>query len=234
MSETAEQLCAKLVDHYQIVERERMEGVPILNKTLSVMAKGFDVFGDYRLGIMATPWFMNLMMVPLEGALDDRADPKFGATQHHMLPSGRFAFIVGHEEGLGYILTCSLFSPVFEFADQQAFEETAQAVLVEVLTPAQTEEEAGADEEALADAEMREIWAGRLPAPEPEPEPEPEAPELQGEEGHGEEHESSKDERPKRKLPSLSSKMSRRDVLRGLRAPENEPEDLPENRKERR
>ncbi|MCF6198476.1 MAG: [NiFe]-hydrogenase assembly chaperone HybE [Hyphomicrobiaceae bacterium] len=212
-------MCELLVEHYSMVETTRMDGVPILNNTLSVAAIGFEEFGDFRLGIMLTPWFMNLMLLPKNEEVIDTKEQKFGSTQHHALPSGQFAFIVGHEEELGPYLSCSLFSPVFEFEDQEAFEQTAQAVLGEVLTPAVEKSDEELDEDELAEVEMRELWAGRKPEPEP-------VVQEEGAEGSDPNAKDVKkeDERPVRKLPTMSSQMSRRDVLRGLKAPEDEPE----------
>jgi len=195
-----------------------MGGVPILNKMLSIAAFGFEEYGEYRLGVMLTPWFMNLLLLPLQEDTIDRQEQKFGTTQSHILPGGQFAFIVGHEEDIGPYLSCSLFSPVFEFASQEAAEQTARAVLQEVLTPTENNDDDIDDEEAQADAEMRDIWAGRLPEQAEKQEDantvsndlEPSASKLA--------------ERPQRKTPSLSSEFSRRDVLRGLRSSESQKE----------
>lgn len=210
MVETAEQMRELLTEHFTMVETTRMDGVPVVNKVLSVTALGFEEFGDYRLGVMLTPWFMNLMLMPLSEDVIDQKEHEYGATMHKSLPGGRFSFIVGHEEELGPYLSCSLFSPVFEFEDQTAFEETALAVLDEVMTPAQERGEEQLDEEELADVEMRELWAGRLP--EAEPVEEKEKPD----------DDETREPVPK-KLPTLSSQMNRRDVLRGLRTPEEPP-----------
>jgi len=223
---TSREMCELLIDHFFMVETQRMEGVPILNKALSVSAFGFEIFGDYRLGIMLTPWFMNLMLMPVNKEVIDIVEQEFGSTQHHALPSGPFAFIVGHEEELGPYLSCSLFSPVFDFEDQEAFEQTGQAVLDEILKPAEEKDPAQLDEAEQSEAEMRELWAGRLPEP---------LPQQEGQEGEGEgqsdAHEAG--ENPRRKLPTMSSPMSRRDVLRGLKAPPEQPERRPEGRSEK-
>jgi len=156
------QIRDKLIDLFKFIETERMVDVPVLNKELSVDAFGFESQNGYHFGVLLTPWFMNLVLIPTvenSEALDDR---QVGSKLSRVLPSARFEFIVGYEEKIGMYLSCSLFSPVFEFADQEAAVETAQAILEQVNTPIDED----AEEEIDEDADMREIWAGRLPEPE--------------------------------------------------------------------
>ncbi len=146
---------------YRHILQTRMDGLPVLNKALSVTAIGFEPFLDYHLGVLSTPWFMNLMLVPQEARSFTDTKPVVGETQPIALPAGNVDFIVGYEEVFGYSLSCSLFSPVFEFSDQEAALQTADAALQEVLSPPNNSSEV-TDE----DADMRDIWAGRLPEPE--------------------------------------------------------------------
>jgi len=71
-------------------------------------------------------------------------------------PAGRFEFIQGHGGDIGAYRSCSLFSPMFEFADQEAAEATAREILALV-----TEEH----EDDTEDRDMVAIWEGRLPDP---------------------------------------------------------------------
>ena len=142
-----------------------MDGVPILNSALSVSAFGFEPFQSYYLGVLLTPWFMNLMLVPQDMSLYAESAPRVGEKVDVALPAGRVEFIVSHEERFGHSLSCSLFSPVFEFKDQETATETAKAVLAEVLQSCGSVEE---DE----DSDMREIWQGRLPTQKPDHEAE--------------------------------------------------------------
>ena len=43
--------------------------------------------------------------------------------------SGLFEFIVGEEENLGKYMSCSMFSPMFDFADHDAAVQTAEAIV---------------------------------------------------------------------------------------------------------
>lgn len=113
------------------IERERMQGLPILNKALRVRAVGFCEWQGHCLGVLITPWFMNLMLLPCEG--DDWQNLRIGDKQLHQLPSGPYEFILGEETGVGRYQMCSLFSPVFEFADQETAEATAEAAMAALM-----------------------------------------------------------------------------------------------------
>lgn len=177
--QTASDICNKLVRLFTRIETEKMDGVPVLNKNLHVEAIGFDRQDAFHLGVLLTPWFMNLLLIPAD---QDSAIPEMaqvGSKHLHALPAGRFEFILAHEDELGKYLSCSLFSPVFEFADQTAAVETAQAVLQQVLCEADETKNDDDDDEG-----MREIWAGRLPsvdtAPlQPDTNPDPTKPATQ-------------------------------------------------------
>jgi len=154
---------------YSEIEATRMKDVPVLNPALTVAAIGFAPWQDYHLGVLLTPWFMNLMLLPQDAEGFSESPPDVGEKWQIQLPAGQVEFIVGHEEVLGYSLSCSLFSPVFEFSDQEAAIETAQAALAQVLALPDDIED-GDD-----DAEMRDLWAGKLPAPDDRQVSDPEA-----------------------------------------------------------
>ena len=137
------------------VWRKRMQGLPVLNPALWVEAVDFEAFGDGEaaLGVLVTPWFMNLIRLPLAapgtgeaGVPDDwplglaRAVPVGGET---------FDFIGAVDPTVGPFAMCSLFSPMFEFASQTAARATAQAVLVSLRGGG----EAGADLSAVGTAD---------------------------------------------------------------------------------
>ena len=60
-----------LVELYRHIAGTRMDGVPILHAGLSVRAIGFERVGSGALGILLTPWFMNLVWLPIEAAEDE-------------------------------------------------------------------------------------------------------------------------------------------------------------------
>ena len=55
---------ADLVAHYEAIYAERMRDLPIVNPRLAVEAVGFEQWEDQDLGVLITPWFMNLVLLP--------------------------------------------------------------------------------------------------------------------------------------------------------------------------
>jgi [NiFe] hydrogenase assembly HybE family chaperone len=107
----------------------RMQGVPVRNAALQVQAIGFELLDDdvpTLLGILITPWFMNLLRLPLLPHPAAAVQP--GSKQHHVCGEQTFEFIAAHEEALGCFEACSLFSPMFAFADQAGAVATANEI----------------------------------------------------------------------------------------------------------
>jgi len=111
----------------------RMQGLPFLNPALRVEAVGFRRWDGRWLGVLITPWFMNLMLLPDADAA--WRPVRFGDALGYPMPAGVFEFIGGHEPPLGEFQCCSLFSPVFEFADQDTARATALAALEALFDP---------------------------------------------------------------------------------------------------
>jgi [NiFe] hydrogenase assembly HybE family chaperone len=112
---------------FRIVLQRQMRDMPMLNPALSIEAVGFRPWGDHWLGILITPWFMNLLLMP-------RVTAKWQAigereSRHYVFPAGVFEFIGARDAALGDYQACSLFSPMFEFADQREARDTAVAAL---------------------------------------------------------------------------------------------------------
>jgi len=169
MQDHSPEIREKLEALYSEIEATRMKDVPILNPDLTVAAIGFEPWQEFHLGVLLTPWFMNLMLLPQDAEGFSESPPGVGEKWKIQLPAGQVEFIVGHEDVLGYSLSCSLFSPVFEFSDQEAAVETAQAALAQVLAASDEVEEEDDD------AEMRNLWAGKLPSSEDGQPPDAEA-----------------------------------------------------------
>ena len=117
----------RITDTYERIRRSRMEGLPFLNARVRVEAVGFRPWEGQWLGALVTPWSLNLLLLPGEGEWTTLAG---GSERFVVFPAGRFRFIVGHEASLGETHSCSLFSPVLEFADHEAARLTAEAALV--------------------------------------------------------------------------------------------------------
>lgn len=110
----------------------RMAGIPILHPGLRVQAVGFERDGDAAVGVLVTPWFMNLVRLALEPSASDLP---VGQTRERTVGNACFSFIVGHEDGFGSYEACSLFSPMAEFVDHEAAVATARAVLDTLRRP---------------------------------------------------------------------------------------------------
>jgi [NiFe] hydrogenase assembly chaperone, HybE family len=132
----------KLVSVFEAIRSDRMQGVPILNPNLSVEAVDFREWRGHRLGILITPWFMNLMLLPGSGGAFDHLPE--GAAVGFELPAGTVEFLVGREDLLGIYLSRSLFSPMSEFGDQGTARLVARETMKGLMTAPEAEEQAPA------------------------------------------------------------------------------------------
>lgn len=119
---------------FEHIGATRMAGIPILRPDLAVHAEGFEpeAAGRAGLGVLVTPWFMNLVRLPLA---DDEPIAAPGVKATRMVGEAQLEFIGAFEPGFGRFEACSLFSPMFEFVDQEAAVATARAVLAELRQP---------------------------------------------------------------------------------------------------
>ncbi|MGF1462679.1 MAG: [NiFe]-hydrogenase assembly chaperone HybE [Maricaulaceae bacterium] len=92
-----------------------MVGLPVHNPALDIEMVGFRAFQDGFVGVVVTPWCMNLAYFPQDAAAP--APGAIGSTRTLAFPSGGYSFIMGRMDGFGVIETCSLFSPMDEFDD---------------------------------------------------------------------------------------------------------------------
>jgi [NiFe] hydrogenase assembly HybE family chaperone len=136
---------AQLEQVFAHIGATRMLGVPVLNSALRVQAVGFEVVAEddaqVLQGILITPWFMNLLRLPLvpEVGSAPKSPPasslSTGSKRSHRCGEQLFEFIAGQEGALGCFEACSLFSPMFEFADQAGAASTAAEILKLLRTP---------------------------------------------------------------------------------------------------
>lgn len=120
-------LTAALERHLCRVQRERMADVPILNPRLAVQAVDFRPCAAGWLGVMITPWFISLVLLPAEG--DDWSAQAVGSSRPQVFASGRYVFLLAEAEGVGRYQSCSLLSPVLQVADQSSALAIARAAL---------------------------------------------------------------------------------------------------------
>lgn len=119
------------------IAAERMRTLPIYNPALEVEAVGFASWEGRWLGVMVTPWFMNLTLVP--------ADPRawrplaVGAKRRYRFPAGDYEFIGACDPAIGEYQICSLFSPMDDFADHATARLVATLAREALLDPAHAE-----------------------------------------------------------------------------------------------
>jgi [NiFe] hydrogenase assembly HybE family chaperone len=101
-----------------------MKGLPIYNPTVAVEAVGFREYDGRQAGVMVTPWFMNLTVLPSEA---DKAVWVSGGTVRLTFPSGQYDLLVSQLPDYGLVGTCSLFSPMSDFTDHEAAQLAAQS-----------------------------------------------------------------------------------------------------------
>jgi [NiFe] hydrogenase assembly HybE family chaperone len=125
---------APLEAAFRAIHVERMCGLPLVNEVLAVEAVGFAPWDAHWLGVLVTPWCMNLVLLPGEAAAWQSVPA--GAKLAYRFPAGLYEFVSGCEDAIGEYQACSLFSPMFEFADHAAARLTAEAALAALFDAA--------------------------------------------------------------------------------------------------
>ncbi len=190
------------------IYQENMKDVPLINEKLEVSVIGLQQWQGLYLGVLITPWFMNIILLPYE--TDTWNDLSELSKETHIFPSGRYSFIVGGDKELGTYQMCSLFSPMFEFADNEAALDTATVVIKELMN-VENIEQTDIDSE-----QIERIWKGE----EEHPGYGDESSEISEDESKGD----CEDEKSQNKTEltpikdlkeNMQTPMSRRDMLRG-------------------
>ena len=104
----------------------RMAGLPACNPALRVELIGLQAWQGLQLGVLITPWTINLILLSGDQAvghlgLDQRQSRRF--------PSGEYEFMGASDPALGDYQTCSLISPPEEFVSHEVAREVAIAAL---------------------------------------------------------------------------------------------------------
>jgi [NiFe] hydrogenase assembly HybE family chaperone len=135
-----------------------MRDVPLVNQFLRVEAVGFRPHGDGALGVLVSPWFMNLILLP--GPDDDWSGLVAGAKEIVSFPSGDYEFLHNTRETVGGYKACSLFSPMGDFRSHAQAVDVAQAVMVALFDEThRAETDRQADIRAAREAEIAERQA---------------------------------------------------------------------------
>ena len=136
-----------------------MRDLPIYNDKVAIEAIGFRMSDEAELlGVVLTPWFMNLIMLPVEPAPMDMA--AVGRTVSVELPAGERAFVIGGDEVIGLYKAHSLHSPVLNFTLPGQARAEAQRMLSLLMTPT-TDEAASTSGPAISSVDRRALLFGR-------------------------------------------------------------------------
>ncbi len=114
--------------HFREVAETRMSDVPIINPAVEVEAIGFSPTEKGLLGVLVTPWFINLVLLPMNG--EDWQECQVGTEVTHAFASGRYVFHFAGDREIGIYQTCSLLSPVLELADHATAVAVGHAALL--------------------------------------------------------------------------------------------------------
>lgn len=136
----AENPSAQVEAVFRRIHARRMADLPLLNPALEVAAIGFARRGEHGeewRGVLVTPWCIDLLLLP---AVEDWPVPAPHERVFRQYPSGSYAFLPNHEEGLGDYLICPLIHDMKQFADHETACMTAHACLFALdLAPGQTQ-----------------------------------------------------------------------------------------------
>jgi [NiFe] hydrogenase assembly HybE family chaperone len=118
------------------------------NANLRTEAVGFE-WRDGRLsGVLLTPWFMNLVLLPDES--DEWLKLPPGKTFDVDFPSGSHRCLLNAPEGIVPHLSLPLFTTVQDFTDQDSARRVAEEVLRRLYLDAGDAEAADISQDALA------------------------------------------------------------------------------------
>lgn len=130
--DAAVRLGERLAAIYRAEVEPRMRDLPLYNPALTVQAVGFRANAGLMLGILVTPWFMNIVRAQLSAEFP-LPPARRGDLLKVRLPAGDFEFVVGEIEGFGRLDAASLYSPMFEFTDPEATRIGAEAAMAAIL-----------------------------------------------------------------------------------------------------
>ena len=109
-----------------------MQGVPVQNPAVFIQAIGFASDpddADMLLGVLVTPWFMNLVRLPTRTTSNGNKLLAVGNKATRAVGNQSFEFVGACEADMGAFEVCSLFSPMFLFANHAAAADTAGEIL---------------------------------------------------------------------------------------------------------
>ncbi len=144
---TPETVSSIIEKTFEKIHTENMQGIPILNSRISVQALGFQEYQDRIIGVIITPWLMNLVLLP--SSEEDWSDFVLGHKETHEFPAGKYRFLVNEIDGIGFCQTHSIFSPMNNFVSHEQAVVAAQNFLAKLYVTTEPGTEDPVDEELL-------------------------------------------------------------------------------------
>ena len=111
---------------FERIARTRMHDMPLQNPALRVQAVGFRPWQAGWVGVLITPWSINLVVLPGSGESSWR------------FPSGDYVAMSGAEEECGRYEFASLSSPPMELENQDRAVAFAEAVMEQLFASGST------------------------------------------------------------------------------------------------
>ena len=122
---------AALEADFREIWHSKMRDVPMVNAALQVQAIGFRGHEGHVVGVLVSPWFFNLVLLPNPD--QDWSTLQVGAKESISFPSGDYEFIHNIREMVGGYKACALFSMMGDFTSQLQVVEVARAVMAELF-----------------------------------------------------------------------------------------------------
>jgi len=122
----------QISDAFRRIEQNQMQGLPVCNEALTTELVGMRRFGDYWLGVLITPWTLQLLLLP---ASADAEVLEEGDHRSHAFPQGEVVFMASDNPDLGIYQSCALRSPLHDFPSQEVIRQTAGEVLDLLFQP---------------------------------------------------------------------------------------------------
>ena len=140
-------LVDNLVARFQKIGVERVYGLPIYNEALTVEPVDFQNCKGGLIGVLVTPWFMNIMLLPEDTS--SYQSQELGEKVKFQLESGDQEFVIGEDEEVGRYLFRTVTSPTHCYKKQIAAVNSGKKALSVLLTPPEQEEKSTTKEQKV-------------------------------------------------------------------------------------
>ncbi len=128
-----------ITEAFRKIEQNQMQGLPVCNEALTTEVVGLQRFTDYWLGVLITPWTLQLVMLSANGEAESLSE---GDHRIYDFPQGEVVFMASDNPDLGVYQSCALSSPLHDFPSQEVIRQTAIEVLDLLFqAPAEPEQE---------------------------------------------------------------------------------------------